>query len=400
MSRRTYGTGTVYRDNRRGRWVARSAPRIDPATGKRKRVTVVGLPGESKRSVADRLQERLAQLDQVGAGPASVGQLVRDWREKRAPDTQSPRTLAMTDSLIAAHIEPALGPIPVTVLTADRIEAFLEARSYLSRSTLEKLRRILFQAYRFGQRRTPGLWNPVDGVVLPRAAGRTREGRALTASELRTLLNVAEGHRLGSLAVVGATLGLRPGELTGLCWDAINLEAGTLTVFRSLAWIKGQPSLKGTKTGRTRTLALPAITAEALAHQRRISAEERLHAGQRWPARWADLVYVSEAGTPINPSNLRRLVSRWAEEAGIGSLTPYDFRHTATSLIAAGGLSAERLAELLGHRDTRMVFTHYKHPVTSAVATAVDFWDASRQATAARRSARKLPPERTAAETQ
>lgn len=97
--------------------------------------------------------------------------------------------------------------------------------------------------------------------------------------------------------------------------------------------------------------------------------------GDHWPNKWSSLVFVSDNGTPINPSNLRRLVGRFAEEAGIeGVLTPYDLRHTATSLISAAGLSAERLADLLGHKDTRMVFEHYRHPITSSVSVAAEYW--------------------------
>jgi integrase len=103
--------------------------------------------------------------------------------------------------------------------------------------------------------------------------------------------------------------------------------------------------------------------------------------GDLWPAKWGSLLFVSENGTPINPSNLRRLIRRFAQDAGIeGVLNPYDLRHTATSLISAAGLSAERLADLLGHKDTRMVFGHYRHPVTSSVTVAAEYWGANQGA--------------------
>ena len=103
--------------------------------------------------------------------------------------------------------------------------------------------------------------------------------------------------------------------------------------------------------------------------------------GDRWPAKWGSLLFVSENGTPINPSNLRRLIGRFAQDAGIdGVLNPYDLRHTATSLISAAGLSEERLADLLGDKDTRMVFGHYRHPVTSSVSVAAEYWGANQGA--------------------
>ena len=93
----------------------------------------------------------------------------------------------------------------------------------------------------------------------------------------------------------------------------------------------------------------------------------------RWPAEWSDLVFVSERGTPLQPSNLRRLISDLTASAGIeGVVGPYSLRHTATSLLGASGVAPELLADLLGHKDTRMVHHHYRHPVTPSIAVARD----------------------------
>jgi len=66
-------------------------------------------------------------------------------------------------------------------------------------------------------------------------------------------------------------------------------------------------------------------------------------------------------------------VTNLVEEAGIeGRVTPYDLRHSATSLLSAAGVAPELLADLLGHVDTRMVFRHYRHPVTPTISVAAD----------------------------
>ena len=95
-----------------------------------------------------------------------------------------------------------------------------------------------------------------------------------------------------------------------------------------------------------------------------------------WPARWRSLVFVSTAGTPLGPNNLRRWFRQLSDEAELGRVTPADLRTTATSLISEGGMSAERLADMLGHKDTRMVFKHYRQPVKESISTAAEHWDA------------------------
>ncbi|MGH8936520.1 MAG: tyrosine-type recombinase/integrase [Acidimicrobiia bacterium] len=96
--------------------------------------------------------------------------------------------------------------------------------------------------------------------------------------------------------------------------------------------------------------------------------EERLTAGARWSAKWEGLVFVTPNGLPLDPANVRRIVRRIAGAAGIdGSVTPYDLRHTATSVLSATGVAPELLTDLLGHVDTRMVLRHYRHPVTPTI---------------------------------
>lgn len=58
-------------------------------------------------------------------------------------------------------------------------------------------------------------------------------------------------------------------------------------------------------------------------------------------------------------------------------MRPYDLRHTATSLLSASGVAPELLADLLGHRDTRMVHKHYRHPVSPTVTVAADHLEAA-----------------------
>ena len=394
--RRAKGEGSVYWDGSRGRWVGAVEVGLNPLTGGRRRARVIGKSGESRSSVTARLRERVAAIEESSPGaPETVGELVSMWRTRAAPKRKSESTLAMTDSLIANHIEPVLGHVSIEAVTVETIEAFLDARAGShSKSTLDKMKTVLAQSYDFGIRRRHVTWNPARVAELPTSAGPTREPRALLAGEARGLLNVVlnprtktdpktnettivPAPRLGAWCVVCLTLGMRPGEVSGLVWEAIDFDAGTLTVYQALGKRAGEPLLKPTKTKRSRTLDMPEVTAMALREHRRRCAEERLMMGDEWPARWSSLVFTSESGTPLDAANVRRLVRSMAVEAGIeGTVTPYDLRHTATSLISAGGLSAERLADLLGHKDTRMVFDHYRHPVTASVSTAAEYWGA------------------------
>ena len=70
---------------------------------------------------------------------------------------------------------------------------------------------------------------------------------------------------------------------------------------------------------------------------------------------------------------MRRMISMMARDADIsGKVTPYDLRHSATSLLSTSGVPPELLADLLGHTSTRMVERFYRHPVTPTISVAAD----------------------------
>jgi integrase len=156
-------------------------------------------------------------------------------------------------------------------------------------------------------------------------------------------------------------LGLRPGELIGLRWDDVDLEEGTLMVSGSLKNERGQLRLGETKTKRARAVQLPAPVLAALkAHSAR-QKEERLKVGSA--SRRNALVFTNEVGTPIEPSNLRRMTKTLCEDAGVDAVSPNELgRLTAASLLYDAGMPLDEIAEPLGHKSTRMLETHYKHP--------------------------------------
>ena len=92
-------------------------------------------------------------------------------------------------------------------------------------------------------------------------------------------------------------------------------------------------------------------------------------------SRPADLVFPTAAGTPIDPSNLRRSFSQITLAAGLGHWHPNELRHSAVSLLSAAGLPLEHVADVVGHSTTRMTEEVYRHRITDVIehaATALD----------------------------
>jgi integrase len=300
-----------------------------------------------------------------------LGALLDKWMtESVAPRTESPNTLAGYRWAVDLHLKPGLGTKRLRALTPDDVDALLRHKfeSGLSHSSVTRLRSALASALRYGERYGYVGRNVAQLVDLPRAV--QREGRSMTLDEARALLDAAKGERLEAAIKCGLMLGLRPGELLGLCWSDVDLERGRLTVRRSLKRENNQLRLGKPKTARSiRTLDMPAAVGDALRTHKTRQARERLAAGSLWVD--MDLIFATEVGTPFDPSNLRRDFSRMTTRAGIGHWHPHEMRHSAASLLSHSGVPIESVADVLGHANIRTTSAIYRHHVTDSVASAV-----------------------------
>jgi integrase len=364
------GDGSVFWDRRRGRWVGIFTVGTD-LSGKRVRRRVQGTTKTEARDKLRALQRQVADGRPALDGSLRLGPYLERWlSETLAPKVESPNTLSNYRCIVHQHLIPALGSKRLRDLTPDDVDTLIRLKfeAKLSYSTVLRIKMILQRALRHAERYGYVTRNVAQYVDLPRKP--QRQGRSLTLEQAAALLEVAKGERLEAVIVTGLMLGLRPGELLGLQWSDIDFHAGTLTVCRSLKRENNKLLLGSTKTlTSNRTIDMPSIVASALRQHRIRQHRERLSAGAAW--RDADLVFSTEVGTFIDPSNLRRSFSQMTQRAGIGHWHPHELRHSAASLLSADGVPIEQIADLLGHTSIRMTSMVYRHRVAASVNAAV-----------------------------
>jgi integrase len=135
-----------------------------------------------------------------------------------------------------------------------------------------------------------------------------------------------------ALYAVALGIGLRRGEALGLAWSDLDLDVGVLRVRQALYRADGRLQLLPPKTARSRrTVPLPPICVEALKEHQRHQQQERTLAGHRWQD--SALVFTTEIGTPIDPSNLSRWFRELCQRAGLRRVRLHDLRHTCASLL-------------------------------------------------------------------
>ena len=122
--------------------------------------------------------------------------------------------------------------------------------------------------------------NVADAVESPRAdRGRTE---VWTVEQLRTFLNHVAQDRLYAMWLLFATSGMRRGEVAGLAWPDLDLDAGLVRIDWTLGLVDAKPTSKLRPKSRAgkRTMALDPATVDAL----RAWRKQQLSAGA-WASR-------------------------------------------------------------------------------------------------------------------
>jgi integrase len=188
--------------------------------------------------------------------------------------------------------------------------------SGLSANTVRNHHAVLRRALRDAERWGLVPRNVARLVSPPRVPHQ--EVKPLSADQARSYLAAIDGHRLEALFQLAICLGLRQGELLGLTWPAVDLDARTLRVDRSLQRYGGSYHLDEVKTARSRrVIGLPSALAAMLGAHRRRQLAERMRAGPAWPGAPWDLVFTNEIGEPLDGQTVRRNFKRSLTDAGL-----------------------------------------------------------------------------------
>lgn len=272
--------------------------------------------------------------------------------------TVRPLTFTQYRSVVRARIVPRVGHLRLQALGGGQVNALYREleETGLSPASRRQTHAVLHRACRDAVRwgRIPR--NPVAAADPP-AAGETGAS-AWTAKELARFLEHVRDDRLSALWRLAATTGLRRGELLGLAWLALDLEAGALRVEQQLLEIRGGVSFGPPKSKRSRrTIALDAETVAALREHRETQALERVLAGDAYAD--GDLVFCDELGRPIRPPRLTEAFLRHRKAAGLSTGTLHVLRHThATLALASCGVPLHVVAARLGDRPETVLRTY------------------------------------------
>jgi integrase len=134
------------------------------------------------------------------------------------------------------------------------------------------------------------------------------------SDELRAFLEHVGGSRLDAIWRLAAMTGMRRGEVLGLRWSDLDLDAARLSVRQALVAVGCDMITSTPKSHNARVIDLDAETVRKLRRHRREQNDERAEWGADYHDQ--DLVVAKENGEPIHPHTFSQRSSGSSSEPG------------------------------------------------------------------------------------
>lgn len=327
----------------------------DPATGKRYR-PVLG-PFDTPRAARGALDGLLADIHRgrvTVADRTPLGTFLKGWLSVHRV-TLKPSTAHGYASVIDRYVVTAIGALPLSDLRPSHLNALYAGMTErgLSPRTCRTVHNVIRRALADAVRDGTLARNVAEAASLPRTT--QPDIRVWTADELRRFLDAAADDPLFPAFHVAAFTGIRRGELCGLRWDAVDLDAAVLHIRRTLTVVGPNLVWGEPKTARGRRgVDLDAATVAVL---------------RRWRIRQGP----GEACVfGVHPVALTRAFGRAVRRAGVPVIHWHALRHGHVTHLLAAGVPPHVVAARVGHATVGFTMQQYGHVLPSQQADAAE----------------------------
>ncbi len=172
--------------------------------------------------------------------------------------------------------------------------------------------------------------------------------------------------------------GCRVGELCALNWNDIDMDTGTIHVYKSVAYAKsrGGTYIKEPKTRSSyREVVIPQSEILRLKILKKEQHEAILRMGTAWEGDRVNLdenlIFPQYCGKLMWKAAanriLRRLINNYnvqaPEDKQLPLITIHCLRHTCATLLIAGDMDVKTISARLGHKNIQTTLNIYAHPL-------------------------------------
>ncbi|NCP86665.1 MAG: hypothetical protein CO094_00685 [Anaerolineae bacterium CG_4_9_14_3_um_filter_57_17] len=314
---------------------------------------------------------KIGSVSNVDLLAASIEKALKVWLDY-VKITKSPKTYLGYRRIADKYIIPQIGHRRVYEIKP------LDLRDILTAYSKEVSQRELlyiwqtassFFSYLVAQGVMPQ--NLARSVARPRKEQSSTDCRYLSRDQVRKLVEVAEttNHPLVDLYYFALSTGMREGEILGLRWNNVDWDAKCIIVVEQVQYTEEKRAegklpytFQSTKTeGSKRRIPVGEETIRRLKVQQRRNSVFKQLAKEKWKEN--NLVFPSEVGTPMEPTNVIRRFKDLLKNAELPNIRFRDLRHTHATLLLLRGVHPKVVSERLGHADITTTLRIYSHVI-------------------------------------
>lgn len=317
----------------------------------------------TKREAEARRAELIHQANtgMLTSPKGTVGEFIERWLKEYAVPNLSPRTVEGYESIYRAHMESALGKIPLKNLKPESIQKYYADRLAIGLSTTTvrhhamMLHRVLEHAVKWQLL----VRNPADAVTPPKT--RDVEMRTLGETDIDIILTEAKKTPYYALFSLALHTGMRRSELLALRWQDVDLIMAEVYVSRSMHRLLTHETIfRGTKTVKSsRTVALAPSILDILRQHLDNGMAQCIWLGV--PFANDRLVFCQWDGKPLIPSSVSQAWRRLTRRLGYKNIRFHDLRHSCATLLLKAGVHPKIVQERLGHSSIAVTLDTYSH---------------------------------------
>ena len=370
------GSGSVYYDEKRTKWVGEVQWTDKQGIRRRKKFS-----GQKKTIVKNKLDDFKRQIilssDELIASDITFQEFADNWLRNILVNKLKPTSFTRKEITLTQQVYPYLGNIPITQITHNDIQDMINSlhQKGFSYSTIKKAYEAVNGCFKEFRIKTSSYVNPCEGISMPTNIKNEVSNITFFNSEQRNLI-IKEAkrkyktgksvYRLGHSIILLMFTGLRISELLALTWNDIDFENNSISINKS-AVISKEVDKKGishyslinqnnTKTrSGNRIVPLNKVALDSIREIQLINGNNQY-------------VMSTASGRQVTPRNINRLFHSILKQTGIADEVNsycgvHTLRHTFASMLFQNGCDVKIVSEILGHSNTKITENIYIHVI-------------------------------------
>lgn len=276
----------------------------------------------------------------------------------------APTTFHRYVNIYEVHIKDSIiGSVGLQSITHSQLQRYFNNKTDYAKATLQKIKNLLNKAFKSAIKNNFIRTNPMDGIIIPKAAKEAKEIKILTTEEQLRYIEASKSEPNGLFLRLALYTGMRLGEVLALKWECVDLEQGTITIKESLKRSRVysddgsftiEDVVKEPKTKKgIRLIYIPDILIEEL----KLIQKDK---GLVFNTNESTVNHMHDRICTVAKINPTTVIKNDKETTTYG-VGIHALRHTLATRLLENNVNIKYVSHILGHKNITTTYNIYSH---------------------------------------